>query len=83
MNKHNASLIKQQLIDNILIDGEPISKRSKFTLNHDYYFMVGDNHNNSKDSRSWGFVPDYNLLGQPVITLVNFAKLKLKFDFLL
>ena len=42
--------------------------------------MVGDNHNNSADSRFWGFVPDYNLLGQPVITLVNFEKFKFKFD---
>ena len=83
INKQRANLLKEELLDNILIDGKPISYQSSFILNHDYYFMVGDNHNNSKDSRSWGFVPDYNLLGQPVITLVNFAKLKLKLDFLL
>ena len=35
--------------------------------------MVGDNHNGSSDSRSWGFVPDYNLLGQPVITIFNWS----------
>ena len=42
--------------------------------------MVGDNRNRGSDSRSWGFVPDYNLLGQPVMTLLNFGKFKLKFD---
>ena len=79
-NQHYGEALKALLKDKILINGKTIDKQSKFTLNHNYYFMVGDNHNNSADSRSWGFVPDYNLLGQPVITLVNFEKFKFKFD---
>ena len=72
--------IRQDLFDNILINGVSLSEKSDYILRHNYYFMVGDNRNGSSDSRSWGFVPDYNLLGQPVITLANFGKFRLKFD---
>jgi signal peptidase I len=35
------------------------------------YFVLGDNRNNSEDSRYWGFVPDAEIIGRPV--LVYFA----------
>jgi signal peptidase I len=41
-------------------------KADSYIIQMDYFFVMGDNHHNSADSRYWGFVPEDHLLGKAV-----------------
>lgn len=47
----------------VLLNGNPVTE---YTFLQDYYWMMGDNRNNSADSRSFGFVPFNHVVGKPV-----------------
>ncbi len=41
-------------------------KTNKYTFKQDYYWMMGDNRQNSLDARYWGYVPFDHVVGKPV-----------------
>lgn len=53
----------------VQIDG---AETSSYTVKRNYYFALGDNLNNSSDSRMWGFIPEENIVGRAM--LVYFAR---------
>ena len=64
--------------ENLKINGYSISELKTYTVKNNYYMFIGDNRDNSYDSRIWGFVPEYQLLGTPLLSLVNITKFKLR-----
>lgn len=65
---HHDAYIKD---GQVFIDGKPATH---YTFAMDYYFMMGDNRDNSQDSRFWGFVPEDHIVGTPIMVLISFDR---------
>ncbi len=57
----------------IKINGEVVNS---YTFKQDYYWMMGDNRNNSIDARGWGYVPFNHVFGKPVLVWMSWDGIK-------
>lgn len=55
----------------ITIDGVPAKT---YIIKKNYYFMLGDNRDDSADSRFWGYVPEDLIIGEPLIIYWSWDK---------
>lgn len=52
----------------IFINGK---EANQYTIQQDYYMMIGDNRDASLDARFFGFVPEENIVGKPMFTWMS------------
>jgi len=63
--------------EHIFINGK---KAKTYTFKQDYYWMMGDNRQNSLDARSWGYVPFDHVVGKPVFIWFSIENGKIRWE---
>ncbi|MGC3836588.1 signal peptidase I [Moritella viscosa] len=72
--KHNILInpSRPDLARDFYQQDNPPTRQYEWVVPDGHYFMMGDNRDNSADSRFWGFVPEANLVGKAVFIWTSF-----------
>lgn len=62
----------------MFINTEPQEERIDVVVPKGMYFMMGDNRDDSDDSRRWGFVPEENLIGRAYSVIMSWDGSKMR-----
>jgi len=67
VREENLTGVQHQILQASSWSGE----EGEWTVPAGHYFAMGDNRDNSEDSRYWGFVPEENLVGRAFVVWMN------------
>ena len=63
--------VEPSISGQLKIDGET---SDHYVCEQNHYFMMGDNRDNSHDSRYWGMVPESNIIGEAILTWLSWEQ---------
>ena len=70
IERYENNILK--VIDDKILINNKVAEQYIFKMN--YYWMMGDNHHNSADSRFWGFVPENHIVGKALFIWMSWDK---------